>query len=95
MGEPNALAAYCVDNAVRVFGVMVENALQEREKTGAGKDATWKQKYELAQLLEPSFTLPRPQPAPKAAPAQNGLRALMALARQKGSGVKLWGVKPS
>lgn len=80
---------------MRVFGVMVENALQERVKTGTGKDATWKAKYELAQLLEPSFTLPRPMPTPKAAPVQNGLLALLAMAKQRNSGVKLWGVKPS
>lgn len=84
------MAAYCLDNAVRVFGVIVENALQEREKTGTGKDAQWKDKYTLEQLLHPSFTLPRPLPKPKVVPAQNGLHALLGMAKQRGSGVKMW-----
>lgn len=91
----DALTAWCVDGTVLWFGITVENALQERVEVGSGKDKRHEGKYTLDDLLDPAFTLPKPQPKPKA-PALSGIAAMMALAQTPGSGVKQWQyVKPS
>lgn len=78
------------------FGITIENALSERVKLGEGKDATWESKYEMRELLDPAFKMPRPQPPlPKPKPL-TGIAAMMALAMQPGSGIKAWQyVKPN
>lgn len=93
----DSIAAYCVDGAVLWFGLTIENALAETKEVGMGKDKRREQKYTLSQLLDPVFRLPRPQPAPKpSTPTQDGFAAMVALAKQPGSGVKLYQyIKPS
>lgn len=85
----DSVAAWCLDGAVLWFGTTLENALAERVNQGDAKDPRWENKYTLAQLLDPSFRLPRPQPV-KPQSASGGFGALLAMAKQKGSGVKLW-----
>lgn len=94
----DTIAAYCLDKAVLTFGIVIENALQERDKVGMGKDAEYRDRYTLPQLLDPKFTLPRPQPEPRRTqtkPLTNaGLAAVLAAAGQPNSGVKLWTYVP-
>lgn len=91
----DALTAWCVDGAVLWFGITVENALQERIDVGVGKDKRSEAKYTLEELLDAAFTLPRPAPKAKK-PPQNVIGAIMAMAGDKSSGVKLWAsIKPS
>lgn len=77
------------------FGITIENALGERVNIGTPKEPKWEARYTLAQLLDPLFKLPKPEPVKK--PAQlNGLGLLLALAGQPGSNVKKYEyVKPS
>lgn len=84
----NTIAAYCVDKTVLTFGIIIENALGERDKVGK----EYVDKYTLSQLLDPAFKLPRPQPEPRRAQTvtSNGLAAVLAMAGQPGSGVKLY-----
>jgi hypothetical protein len=93
----DSIAAYCLDKAVMWFGITLENLLGERNEIGEGKDKRWENKYELGDLLDPAFRVPKPMPKPKkqAAAGLGGLAMMMALAKDKSSGVKLWGVKPS
>lgn len=97
--ETDSIAAYCVDNAVLTFGIVIENALAETVEVGMGNNKRNEAKYTLAQLLDNNFKLPRPAPAkktPKVQPAQDGFALLLALAGQPGSNVKRWEyVKPS
>lgn len=92
----DTIAAYCLDKAVLTFGIVIENALQERDKVGTGKDVEYRDRYSLSQLLDPTFTLPRPQPSPRKAPivSNNGLAAILALAGQPNSGVKMYKYVP-
>lgn len=96
--ETDTIAAYCLDKTVLTFGIVIENALQERDKVGMGKDAEYRDRYTLPQLLDPKFTLPRPQPEPRKVQAQpvagGGLAAILALAGQPRSNVKLWKYVP-
>lgn len=69
-----------------LFGVVIENALQETVNTGSDKAPKYEQEYSLTQLLADDFRLP---PPPKPAKQQQGLAGLMALAGQRGSGVKV------
>lgn len=46
------------DNAVVYVGMVIENALHEREEVGSGNNKRWKAKYTLKQLLDPAFRLP-------------------------------------
>lgn len=73
--------AYQFDNAVTLFGVTVENALQERQNVGTKKEPQWEPKYTLAQLLDDGFRLPAPERPAK----QEGVKGLMAM-----KGVKVW-----
>lgn len=95
LGVSDALAAYLLDACVVTFGLIIENALHERDNIGTQKEPKYEPRYTLPQLLDPAFRLPRPQPVvPKK--QGDGLAVLLAMARQRGSGVKLWtGVKPS
>lgn len=95
LGVDDAIAAWCVDGAVLVFGTIIENALGERVETGTGKDKKWEAKYALSQLLDPKFRLPRAMPERQAAKANGGLEQFIALAGQS-RGVKRWEyIKPS
>jgi hypothetical protein len=58
-GEENALAAWMLDNAVTTFGTLVENMLQEREEVSVGDRKEYRQRYSIAQLLDPTFVFPR------------------------------------
>lgn len=95
LDDPSAplddIAKWCVDGCVLWFGLTAKNALAETKEVGVGKDKRREQKYTLSQLLDAGFRLPRPLPAPKAAPAQGGFAMLLALAKQgPSSGVKLY-----
>lgn len=57
-------AAYQLDSAVTTLGLILENASQEMEEVGEGKNKRLLHKYEMAQLLDPDFKLPRP-PTPE------------------------------
>lgn len=75
----DSLAAYCFDSAVSLLGTVIENALAERTE-GEGQS---ERKYTIEQLLDPAFTLPRPQTAKqKRRQAGATLRAMV------GQGVK-------
>lgn len=50
-----------LDNCVLAFGTIVENALLERDEIGSGQGKTWANRYQLSQLLDPEFKLPRPE----------------------------------
>lgn len=86
----DTIAAYCLDKAVLTFGIVVENALGERNKVGK----EYEDKYTLSQLLDSAFKLPRPQPGPHRMQANpqmsNGLATVLAMAGQPGSGVKVY-----
>lgn len=96
VGIEDEWAAYQFDNAVNFFGVTVENALQERDEIGMGTDVKYRERYTLAQLLEPNFRLPRPaagKPGRGGSPAHSaqagsGLATILSLAGQPRSGVK-------
>lgn len=86
------MAAYCIDNAVRVFGVLIENALGETVNVGTRKEPRYEPRYTLSELLSPHFHLPAPTP-PKAKssdPNVDGFKTLMMLAQNQRSGVKKW-----
>lgn len=80
------LAAYLLDSAVVTLGIIFENALEERVNVGTSKQANWRPKYALAELLDERFVLPRP---PKREP-QSGVAALLALAGKAGGGIKVF-----
>lgn len=89
----DSIVAWCVDSTVLWFGITVKNLLGERVKVGSGKDEKYEAKYELEQLLDPTFRVEREMPKPKQAPV-NTFAAMMALAGQPG--VKAYQyVKPS
>lgn len=90
LAEPDKLAAWCADNAVVTFGVIVENALQERRNTGTKDKPKWEPMYSLHQLLDSGFVLPEPPKPKRGDPLQQGFAQLLAMAKQPRSGVKLW-----
>lgn len=65
MKTADSLAAWMLDTAVTTFGIIIENALQERVKVTMGKDVQFKPRYTLARLLNPSYRLPKPEPLPE------------------------------
>lgn len=81
MGVRDPLVAYLLDRAVVAFGTVVENALQETVTLGAPGKTTRQRRYTLAQLLDPTFTLPAPEPAARGIGAfkrwagQHGIRS--------------------
>jgi hypothetical protein len=54
------MARYCLDSAVTFFGSTVRAALRETVKIQVGKETYFEPKYEVEQILEPDFYLPRP-----------------------------------
>lgn len=92
-GIEDGLAAFLFDAAVLACGLTVEAALSERVNKGTEKQAKWEARYTLAQLLDPIFRLPRPEPAGKAKasdPNADGFKTLMQMAQNPRSRVKLW-----
>lgn len=78
------------------FGVTVENLLGERSEIGEGKDKRYEAKYELEDLLDADFRVPRELPKPRKAKMQSGLAAFLTMAAQGGGMVKRWqAVRPS
>jgi hypothetical protein len=53
-----------LDTAVTLFGVTIENALNERVKVVVGSETRSEPRYSLARLLDPLFRLPRPVDRP-------------------------------
>ena len=60
MGIADRWAALQFDNAIVFVGTIIENAAQEMEKVGSGDSVKWKRTYEMEQLLDDDFRLPRP-----------------------------------
>lgn len=90
-GELDDLTRYQVDTMVTHFGITIENALAEYDEVRLSNRTERRQKYTLPQLLG-DFRLPRPVPeTPKRG---QGFAALLAMAGQAGSGVKLWAYVP-
>lgn len=56
----NDWAAYQFDQAVMYAGLTLEHASQEREEFGPENARESRDKYTMAQLLEPNFRLPQP-----------------------------------
>lgn len=91
----DSIAVYCLDKAVMWFGVTIENLLHERVEIGDGRDKRSEAKYELSDLLDPAFRVPRPLPKPKLRPAKSGTLTPAMQAALNGA-VKRWEyVKPS
>lgn len=86
----NDWAAYQFDNAVLYCGTVVENALQEQTKIELGKHVEYRQKYTLAQLLDPDFRLPRPLPSKPRNTFAEFAQQLMAYAGKPGSKNRVW-----
>lgn len=70
-----------------MFGVIIENALQEERNEGTRKKPHMVKTYTLAQLLDPTFKLPRPKPPVK---PLSGIKALMAMTGASGGGVRAY-----
>jgi len=87
VGIEDRWAAYQLDAAVTLVGTAIESALHEMQEVGAGERRRLVPRYTLAQLLDPGFRLPPPERARST--QGDGLAALKALARRRGSGVKL------
>ena len=47
------------DQAVTTFGIVIENAAQERINTGSEDKPQWRNKYTLGELLTSGFVLER------------------------------------
>lgn len=85
------MAAYCIDNAVRVFGVLIENALEERVNNGTKDKPQWEPRYTLQQLLSPHFHLPEPARAkPVLSDIERGHQMLLEMTKNPRSRVKAW-----
>ena len=91
VGIEDRWAAYQLDSAVTFVGNTIENASQEREKVGEGKDARYVPKYYMDQLLDPNFKLPRPET--KEDRERASISMLKRLAGNKQSGVKVFKAK--
>jgi len=74
------------DNAVVLVGRVIENAAQEQHNAGDERKPRWVNKYEMEQLLDPAFRLPRAPTAKER--EQASINALKTMARGKRSGVR-------
>lgn len=72
----NDLAAYQFDNAVIYFGLVIENAVQEREEYGPMNARQSRQKYSMDLLLDPEFRLPSSGSTLTGGTSQRGLREM-------------------
>lgn len=91
LGPLDDITAWCIDKTVIWFGITIENALAETREVGFGRDKRREAKYELDQLLDPAFRMPRPLPKLKTQPVRDGIAGLMAMAGESGGAVKVWG----
>lgn len=82
------LTIYGFDNAILWFCTTIENALNERKDVKVGKRTESRQVYQLEDLLDDDFRLPRPPS--KLQKRQQGAMSLLALGQDPGSGVKMW-----
>lgn len=71
----NDLAAYQFDSAVLFFGLTIKNASQEQEEYGPHNARERRNKYSLAELLDPDFRLQRPGQGGSMTP---GVKAIVA-----------------
>src|SRR4249920_3071107 len=102
VGIQDKLEAYLLDSCVVTFGIIMDNALHERESIGPPGKHDWKPKYTLAQLLDSKFYLPDPSRSVKAKsltsselpPFSGGLSQILALAAENTNGVKTWRYVP-
>jgi hypothetical protein len=82
----DAWAALQFDNAVVLVGRVIENAAQEQHNAGNEQKPRWVNKYEMEQLLDPDFRLPRVLTAKER--EQASINALKTIARGKRSNVR-------
>lgn len=98
VGIRNKLEAYLLDSCVVTFGIIIDNALHEREPIGPPDKHDWKPKYTLDQLLDNKFYLPNSSRSTKAKselPAfAGGLAQILALAADSSNGIKTWRYVP-
>jgi hypothetical protein len=73
-----------------MVGNAIENASQEMQEVGPDKKLV--QKYQMDELLDPDFRLPRP--LTKEDRERASLATLRGLAGRKGSGVKVFKARP-
>lgn len=73
----NDLAAYQFDSAVLYLGLVIENAIQEREEYSPTNARQSRAKYTLSQLLDADFRLPAANSQQPAA-TQGGHKAMAA-----------------
>ena len=79
------------DQAVVTLGMIIENAVAEMVQVGPKNRSEWRPKYEMAQLLDSAFRLPRPPTQQDKERAS--LAALKSMARRGGT-VRYAKVKP-
>lgn len=63
VGITDLWVAYQFDRAVNTFGVVIDNASQEMHNVGSEKAAKYEPLYQMEQLLDVDFRLPRPKTA--------------------------------
>lgn len=98
VGIRNKLEAYLLDSCVVTFGIIMENALHEREPIGPPEKHDWKPKYTLDQLLDDKFYLPsksnfiqtKSLTSGELPPFAGGLSQILALAAENNNGIKTW-----
>ncbi len=61
VGVTDPWVAYQFDRAVNTFGVVIDNASQETHNVGGEKNAKYEPLYQMEQLLDADFRLPRPK----------------------------------
>ena len=88
VGIKDRWAAYQFDSAVALVGNAIEGASQEMQKIGGEKNAQHVPKYEMDQLLDPDFRLPRPKT--KEDRERASLAMLRGMAGSRASGVKVF-----
>lgn len=81
-------AAFQLDSAVTLVGNAIEGASQEMQKIGGDKNARYVPKYNMEELMDPAFRLPRPPT--KKDRERSSLATLRRLAGSKNSGVKVF-----
>lgn len=86
----DTIAAYCVDKAVMWFGITVENLLSERVEVGSGKEKHSEAKYELDDLLDADFRVPRELPKPKKMRQREANTPSPAMQAMLNTAVKRW-----
>jgi len=102
VGIKDKLEAYLLDSCVVTFGIMMDNALQERVSVGPADKHEWKSKYTLDQLLDNKFYLPDPARPVRMVkmreedlpPFEGGFAQVLALASEGVRGIQTWRYVP-